>query len=346
MNSFIKKIQVFSIVIVLLLPSFVFAQEASELDVALELEETQVAETALLKTGIVVEPFIIDEKLKAKEIRDYTVRIVNQTDRYVNLYPIVRDVNQVAGDEINNDIYSLDKNKSLTRWLKFARGVIQLAPGESMEKDLNIQVALNAQPGKYFASIAFPDASNRVQAEEKMLEAEQVHLLINIEIEENIVEQARIKNFNTDKNVYLKFPVAFNLEIENSGNRSIDPTGSIFIYDRRGVEVANLELNADKILVNPEESKAFDTLWSGEKKLGKFQAKLELKYGLNKTRDMQGSFFFWVLPWPLLIIMLGVLFVVVFILTWLLFRRSYRHHHRYQKSSDKQDKGDGVLDLK
>jgi hypothetical protein len=328
----------FIILVILLFPVFVFAQE----EVATTTEEV---ETVSGKTGVIIEPFIIDEKLKAKEIRDYVVRINNQTDRYLNLYPVVSDVNQIEGDEINDDIYSLDKNRSLTRWIKFKRGVIELAPGESTEVDLNIQVALNAQPGKYFASISFPDASGRATAEEKMLSEEQPHLLINVEIEENIIEQARVVNFNTDKNVYLEFPVDFNIEIENSGNKSIYPEGSIFIYNRRGAEVANLELSTDNFEVGPGESNKINVEWSGDKKLGKFQAKLELKYGVSKTRDMQSSFFFWVLPWPILSIMLGVLFVVVFALTWILFRRSYRLHHHVVKH-DPQSSSDGVLNLK
>lgn len=298
------------------------------------------------KTGIIIEPVIIDEKLKAKDIRDYTVLITNNSGRYVNLYPIVSDVNQVAGEEAYGDIYELDKNSSLTRWIKFPRGVIELADGESISKELNLQVALNARPGRYFASISLAEGSNRNEAEAKALNGEVPRLLVNVEIEENVVEQARVVHFNTGRNVYLKYPVTFNIEMENSGNRVIEPEGSIFIYNRRGQEVANLPLSGREVAIAPGENRVLHIDWGGDKKLGKFQAKLELKYGANRTRDMQASFFFWVLPWPILSMLLGGLFLAVFILTWILFKRAHRHHLQPAARPDPQDKGRGVLDLK
>jgi len=324
------------------LPNPVQAQENTDTATGTEVE-------IAAKSGILIEPYIIDEKLKAKDLRKYTVKISNNSGRFANLYPIVQDVSQVAGDKVVDSIYDLDPEISLTRWITFSRGVIELKPGESLERDLEIQVGMNTPPGRYFASISFAPGSNRPQAEAALRNSEQAHMLINVEVEEVVVEQARIKTFKTGSNFYMQYPVTFRISVENSGNRDIAPKGNLFLYNRRGEEIEALPIDGLSLFTAPDGSTDLELEWNGGRNLGKIQARLELDYGANLTRDMQASYFFWVLPWPVLSMILGAMFLLVFLLTWILFRRSHRihaHNQMFQKPYDPHDKGGGVLDLK
>lgn len=293
------------IVVFLFLPFFVFAQE-----------------------GLKITPTLIEKKAKARDLLEFSIKISNPTDSTIRFYPLVKDI---------SDQENLDKTVSLAEWIEIFRGRIEFSPKEEKEIPFSVQVNLNAKPGKYYATIIFARGSTQPEAEENALKFKQAQLLLNIEVQEHIIERAQIKNFQAEKNLFFNFPIQFFLEIENIGNKEIIPSGSIHIYDKKGEEVANIELI--QLIIAPTEKKLLTGIWQADKGFGRFKAQLLAEYGEKEKRDLQDVVYFWIFPWHFLIIFVfGVLFLL-FLSTWFIFKKIKGHH--YQKP-----RLDKILDLR
>lgn len=295
------------------------------------------------ETEVQIFPRIIDEQVKARDLLKYDIVIKNVSDKKVDIYPVVNDISMTDGRQEFLDPAKMDKATSLARWIKFKRGLIDLMPAEEMTIPLEINVNLLAKPGKYYAIIAFPQGPNRKEAEDSMLNVSYPQLMINIEVEEQIIEKAQIKNFKSVKNIFLKWPVSFNLEVENFGNREINPIGAIYIYNRGGKEVDKIDINQAQEKVSPGESKQLILEWTTGKGFGKFKAKLEVEYGQYDKRDLQDTIYFWMLPWWLLIITGGG-FLLALVLVIIMFKKTYSAHKL--SYPDKHSSLDGVINLR
>jgi len=291
---------------------------------------------------IEVEPRIIDEKLKASEIRNYTVTIKNNTDRKVQMYPMVDDFTAKEGIREYHGPGQADKSVSAASWITLSRGVVDLMPNEEKQLPLKLQVSLFAKPGKYYARIAFPEGGNRSLAKLNMNTKNYSEITVNIEVEEEIVEKAQIMEFKSLKNIYLKFPAVFNLILRNFGNRDVVPNGNIYIYNRRGQEIDKIAINSSQESIAPDQEKSYDLNW-GKSGFGKYKAKLEIEYGEFDKRDLQDTVYFWVLPLSYLVVFIVGMLIIIVLSTVFLFRKTYKSHHN---AGIPPATGNGILDLK
>lgn len=356
------KLKIFVIIIFLIFPLLVLAEEG---DLKLDLVEAEISSSSeeaiseevieknkieekdeTIEKTVVLSPTIIDEKAKAKGILKYDLKLKNNTGRYVSLYPIVNDISMSGGRQEFLDPGDLDRTTSLARWIRISRGVIEIPPGETKEISLEINVSLYAVPGKRYASIAFPEGNNRTIAQANMLKLSFPELRLNVEVIEDIVEKAQVMKFATLKKTYFSFPVVFDLDIRNFGNKDIVSSGRIYIYNRRGEEVINLAVNEKFESIKPEETKNWQNLWSEGGKIGKFKAKLELEYGQGERRDLQDTIYFWVMPWYLLLIFLIGITAFIIIISVIVFKKTYHTPPTNSGKNYQPKESEGVLDLR
>lgn len=294
-------------------------------------------------TGVVeIEPRIIDEKLNASEIRNYTVTIKNNTDRKVQMYPMVDDFTAEEGIREYHGPGRADKTVSVASWITLSRGVVDLMPNEEKQLPLELQISLFAKPGKYYARIAFPEGGNRPLAKLNMNTKNFPEITVNIEVEEEIVEKVQIMEFKSIKNIYFKFPAMFSLVLRNFGNRDVVPDGNIYIYNRRGQEIEKIAVNNSKEKISPNQEKKYNLNW-GKSGFGKYKAKLEIEYGEFDKRDLQDTVYFWVLPLKYLIVFVVGMLIIIVLSTIFLFKKTYKSHHNAKIPSEA---GNGILDLK
>lgn len=308
------------------------------------------------QSNVSVSPEIINENAKASDLFDYTVKLKNNTDRQIDLYVLVYDYSvDQDGKKVLRTSNNANRENSVSSWIRIRRGATEIKPGEEKELDLKVEISQYAKPGRYFAVIKFAPGSDIGDARKAGENQNVAEILLNYNVEEIIVEKAQIAFFSPKQNVFFKAPAEFNVKVNNSGNRSIVPQGNVYLFNRRGAEIAALSVNPDKEKINSETEADFKVFWDDIKGFGKYKAKVELKYGGSNDREMQDTIYFWMMPWPLLSIFGGVLLLIVVALTAFLFKKSYSHHpahlalsHLQQGKSDTQynSSGDGVLDLK
>ena len=285
--------------------------------------------------GIIVSPLIIDDKAQIRDILEYSIKIKNTNQNRIDFYPIINDISAINGKQEFLDYIDLDKSTSLASWTQFNRGVIELLPNEEKEITLTIKINVHAKPGKYYAVITFANGSNRHEAESLAKKLNQPKLMLNIEVEEHIIEKAEIKMFQVEKNINLSSPINFLLEIKNIGNKEIKPSGFISIYNRKGKQIKSININQDQIKILPQENNRLIFNWDTPNGFGKYKARLEAEYGINQVRDLQDTIYFWILPWSMLVISIGIVLFLLIILTIIIYRRM---HHNYNYYSGKASK--------
>lgn len=294
-----------------------------------------------------VSPAIIDETARKNDLFKYEVEIENLSERSVNIYAKVEEVHQKEGSVSYEGPGTTERSESLASWILFRRAAIKIEPGESAAVPLKIEVANTASPGKRYAQIIFPYGSNQPDAYKKAERMIFPKISINFNVEENIVENAQLKFFKPRSNIIISEPVSFYFSIENNGNRPLKPEGSIYIYNKRGIEVADIDINSAKENIGIGEEKDYEAVWKKPSGLGKFKVKLDIEYGEKDRRDIEDTVFFWFFPYKWMIIFGSALFVLLVILTYLIFSKTYRHQHQAPFVENKKRKQDShVLDLR
>ncbi len=282
-------------------------------------------QTALAQTqDLTVTPVVIDEKVKVRDILKKSVTITNTSSRKLNLYPSVNDINPQEGEEefvAAQD--SSERADSLANWVELSRGVVELGPGESKELPFVIRTHLDAKPGTYHATISLGEGGSRSLAEEAPPVAE---MALNVEVMADIKEVMQLNKFFTDNVFFSGDDVLFNYQLENIGNQELQPKGEIRIYNRRGEEVAAVDINSEGKKFSPEQSGQLASVWNAATGFGRFKAFLNVDYGNSQTGSVQDTVYFWVIPWKQLLALFTASAIAVVALG-LYFHRWFEERH-------------------
>lgn len=259
-------------------------------------------------------PLIFDEKAKQRDILKESIGVMNNsTERSINLYAFVNNVDPTAGVEGFQSASDADLGKSLANWIEISRGAIDLMPGEKREIPLLIQVNLRATAGMYHAFISFAEGSTRDEAERKIKEG--VSVAINVEILDDAKEALELKSFVSSDTFVTGAKASFKYDIQNIGNRPLSPKGQVRIFNRSGEEVATLDVNQQGMMLDPNISGQLASAWDAGSRFGRYKAMLDVEYG-DKTRGtLQDTVFFWLIPWKEMLAVFLALGVVVLSLT-------------------------------
>lgn len=271
-----------------------------------------------------VTPVVFDEKGKARDILQETFRLTNTTDHMVQLYPSVNNVLPADGQQqfqvANN---GGDLSNSLANWIELSRGVIELGPGEEKDIPFTIRISLNAVPGDYHANISFVSGSQASIADGGTPLGV---IAVNLEVQADIKELLQLDKFTSDNMVFTGDDVLFKYQLQNIGNQELQPTGEIRIYDRKGEEVAAVDVNKEGKSVSPDQTAQLASVWSAVNGFGKFKALLTVNYGKGQTAAVQDTVYFWIIPWKqLLMIFTGALIAVIILIAY--FHRWFEERH-------------------
>ncbi len=293
----------FGMLAFLALTPVLFAQEALE-DTA---ENELISSDANGKFSIT--PVVANDKAKPRDIIKKELMLTNHTNRRIDLYLTVENIDPTGGAQEFVSPAASDLARSLANWIEITRGVIELGPQESRKIPYLIHVNLTALPGSYFARIAVTEGARRPEAEWQEIGAE---LILNLEVLDDAKERLTLGGFTADDTIILGEEIGFSYNVENVGNRLLEPRGSIRIFNRRGEEVGSVPLNADGVEINPENKRQLATAWNASGRFGKYKAFLDLEYGENQLASVQDTLYFWVFPWKeILATFVGIIVLAV-----------------------------------
>lgn len=269
-------------------------------------------------------PVVIDDKAKARDILQEKVTITNATDHKLEIYPSVNNVAPKDGAQQFTPAQGADQlSDSLANWIELSRGVIALSPGETREVPFIIHVNFNAVPSMYHAEISFFEGTTRAEAEAAGALST---VTVNLEVQQDVKEILQLDKFATGKFFLAGDDVRFDYQLENIGNQELQPHGEIRIYDRKGAEVASVDVNKDGKAVSPEQMSQLASVWTAAQGLGQYKALLTVYYGKNQTASVQDTVFFWIIPWKqLLMLFVAGLIAIIFAAFYVHKRLDARH---------------------
>lgn len=273
-------------------------------------------------------PVLIDEKAKPRDILKQTLTIVNTSNRKLNLYPAVNDISPEEGQQgFVSAQDGTERAASLANWIELSRGVIELSPGEEKTIPFVIRVNLTALPGTYHAYISFYEGGTREAAEQSTALGK---ITVNLEVEADVKEVLQLNSFFSDNIFFAGDDVLFKYQLENIGNRNLQPKGDIRVYDRKGKEVATVDVNAEGKTISPDEMSQLASVWSAASGFGRYKAFINVDYGDSQKASVQDTVYFWIIPWQQLVGMLTAsLIAIIFLALYVHRSLDARYHAKF-----------------
>jgi hypothetical protein len=251
------------------------------------------------ESGIKVIPATIEKPAKPGDVLNEVLEITNVSEEEKEYYIYKRNIKGV--EEGGVPVFSLEGEEptgyEISEWIEMQAEPIRLAPRTSLVFPITIRVPETASPGSHFGGIFVSVEPPRLREIGAGVGYE-VASIISIRIDGDIIDDARIRSFSTDKLFYSSKNVRFTARLENQGNILIRPYGPITITSALGGEPRVLNVNDTLAGVFPGTVREIDFSWDEEGLgFGKYEAILALTYegeGGNKTID--ASLVFWIFP--------------------------------------------------
>ncbi len=279
---------------------------------------------AQVSSELSVTPVVIDEKAKPRDILKKVILVKNISNRKLDLYPSVNNVNPDKGTEGFTTANNSDAlSNSLANWIELSRGVIEIEPGEQKAVSFIVRINFNAIPDSYHALITLTEGETRAEADKRPPLAT---ITVNVEVQDDIKELLQLKGFTTETFFLSGDDVLFNYELQNIGNQNLEPRGEIHIYDRKGSEVATLEVNRERKNVSPDQASQLASIWTAVDGFGRYKALLTVDYGSAQAASVGDTVFFWIIPWKQLIA-LTIISLLLIVATALYVHRWFEQRH-------------------
>ena len=301
------------IFIALLVPNFTFAQQQS--------------------AGAKIAPAIVEDRIEPGDVFSGVITITNLEATPREYRVVTRDIKSISagGSPVFAEPGEIT-GFELSQWITPSQSKVLLEPGESASVTYVISVPEGASPGGHFGGVFFSADAER-QRETGAGVGYQVGTIMNFRIGGNIIEDAQIREFLTDKILYGEPKVKIGVEVENQGNVLVRPRGPIDITDMFGKKVGVLRINDSGGAVLPNSRRTFSVEWQGEGvTFGRYEAIVALLYGEDGRKTISAATSFWVLPLgvivPVLVTLLFIILIIYFGMRMYLRRRlneMYRH---------------------
>jgi hypothetical protein len=286
-------------------------------------------------TGIDARPFLVDVEMAPRESKSQTITLQNNyPTRKAVLYATVNEISLDSVGEIKEFVTPVmtDRTNTVTSWIEISRGRLEVLPGESLEVPLTIKVHPFAEPGAYHVFIGLVEASKRNVAQAIALAGDAQGVIVKIEIKDQRKDSMRISRFLIDRFVIGEDSKHISVEVENMGDLPSAPSGEIIFYDSRGVEVDNVVLQSTE-QINPGETTVIDAAVPLASALGRYKANISLSYGDNQSASLFDTTYFYMMPWNILLMVIGAITVVSLLIT-LLLRRALFARDEYEDGDE------------
>jgi hypothetical protein len=251
----------------------------------------------------------------SKEIRVFNGSETDTQDYTLSLQPF-------KGTETGQAyiVDSEDPAYSLKDWVTFSVKDFTLKPKEAKTFSYTINIPKNAEPGGRYGSVIVSTTVKNLNPDEGTgaSTVQKVGSLVLLTIPGKITYRASIKDFFTDKKVYLQMPVGMKLRIHNDSTVHIKPTGIISISNMFGKETGTVDVppritlpGNDRFFEMSYDKKDNQFLWPGV-----YKALLGVNYGEGTGADsMTRTISFVYLPWWFIISLIALIVIIFLAIT-------------------------------
>ena len=265
--------------------------------------------------GVQVKPAVIEDSIQPGQTYHFSIRVTNIAAQEKVFFLGAQNIKGL--DDEGKPVFADPKEATkfdLSQWVQLPSDSIALKAGETKQVDFVVRVPSDASPGSHFGGVFFDQKPIKQQTTGTGVGIK-VGTIISLKIAGDILEEARLREFSTDKLVYNHAMVNFSAKVEDLGNILIRPHGIVEISNMFGKSVATIRVNDAGAPVFPGEDRAYATAWEYDGfAFGRYQAVISLGYGDEEKKTVSGTTSFWVLPLKPIMTGLGVVLALVIIL--------------------------------
>jgi hypothetical protein len=262
--------------------------------------------------GLKVQPAVIEDNAKPGQAYQFTITVTNVAPVERSFTVTTKDINGL--DDNGRPIFAPKDQEtmySLSSWIQVPSAPIVLKAGESRAISLTAQVPSNASPGAHFGGVFFNYSTDPEKSTGSAVNFE-VGNVVSLQIAGTVLEDARLREFSTNRILYGSPDVTFTTKVENLGNILERPRGLIEITNMSGKQVASLAVNDALAPVFPGSTRPYVVNWKDDGfAIGRYQAIVSLSYGSDAKRTVSATTSFWVIPLKLAAIVIGTLLIVI-----------------------------------
>jgi len=216
---------------------------------------------------------------------------------------------------------------TLAGWITVPQTALTIPREQTITVPIAIIVPKDAAPGGHYAALLIGTRPPQTSLEDGTVSVtSSIASLIFLRIAGNVIEDARIREFSTEKLMYERPEAQLSLRFENMGNVHLRPQGDITIYNMFGKKRGYIPVNqaTDYGNVLPGSVRKFTFTWEGDPgawDIGRYRAEATLGYGEEAKQFAQATQYFYVLPLVPLLQVLGGLAAFITFIGWAI--RSY-----------------------
>ena len=263
--------------------------------------------------GIGVQPAFFEERIEPGQEFSSVLKITNLGPGKKTFYLFASDISGLGGD--GSPIFATPGETTgyeISSWVSISSEPLAIGSGETKHIPFTIKVPRDASPGGHYGGIFVSLKPVRPETSGAGV-GYQVGALLNFRIAGNIIEEALLREFRTDKGIYSRAQAKFFVRVENLGNVLIRPRGPLTITNFFGKEVTSLRMNDTAAAVFPKGIREFETSWEGGAlAAGRYQAVLGLVYGEDGRKTISATLSFWVIPLHIIIpIAIGIVALIL-----------------------------------
>jgi hypothetical protein len=262
--------------------------------------------------GLQITPAVIEDGARPGQDYSFNLKVTNLGETEKTLSISAQDIKGL--DDQGKPIFTNEGEKTeyeLSTWITLSQKSITLKPKEVRSVPLTVHVPLSATPGAHFGGVFFEVGASQLDENGAAI-GYRVGTVISLKIAGDVVEDAQLREFATDKLVYSIPEVLFSIKVANRSNVLVRPHGIIDVSDMFGNKLGSITVNDEGAPVFPGSERSYTSPWAYDGfAFGRYQAVASLVYGEDGRKTISGATSFWVLPLKPILLVGGVLLAAV-----------------------------------
>lgn len=258
-----------------------------------------------------VSPPRVELKLDPGETAEGVIKLINDSNEAITFDVVMQDFivdnNQGVPNILPPD--ALSNKYSASTWIGLDSQQVTVPAGTRQELSYYVQVPQDAKPGGHYAAVIYsPVAQDQGAQGSGSQVTSQIGTLFYVTVNGPVSEKADVTLFDGPR--FSEYgPVEIATQVRNLGDNHITPKGYISISNMFGKQSYVQELTSRNIF--PETGLNYQNELGKKWMFGRYKAELLGSYGANNNQPLTAAFYFWVIPWKLLLALVALLTAVI-----------------------------------
>ena len=280
-----------------------------------------------------VTPPRVEIKLDPGGKTEGVIKIINDSTEPLTFDVIMQDfiVDNTQGVPNILPPDSIDNKYAASTWIGLESQQVTVPPRTRQNLSYYIQVPADAKPGGHYAAVVYsPTVEEDTEQSSGATITSQIGTLFYVTVNGPITEKADVTLFDGDRfNEYG--PVDVTTQIRNIGDNHIRPRGYVTISNMFGKQSYTAPLLERNIFPGGQGIN-YENKFGTKFMLGRYKADLMGSYGINNNLPLAASFYFWVIPWKIILVI--ILAVATVVLGGLYVKKNKKGPHKPDVKAD------------